>query len=223
MKGRIATVMFGLYLLSASALAKSTGQNFQFYVTDNRSGEGIHAATVEVNGTTVCITTNGSCSKVLEYANGDKVKVKVTADSYPPKTINLTLSTTEVNYIGLDRPPSKGRRPTAMPLGIVFAEGFVASAPVQDPDGREILISFTVIVQDVANARIPHAKVTVTDERGVTRSLTTDDRNGSCQFSNLKKGRMRISVVANGFADGSAARSVVNNQQVAITLRVSER
>lgn len=222
MRNRIAIAVFGLFLLSASAFAKSTGQNFQFYVTDNRSGEGIHAATVEVNGMTVCITTKGFCEKVLEYSNGVSVTIVVIADEYLKKKINMNLTSDEPNLIGLNK-PSRGRESALASPGFMLAESYTASTPVQGPDGREILIDFTVVVQDVAGARIPRAKVTVTDERGVTKTLTTDNRNGTCRFQKLKQGRMRISVTAQGFVDGSAKPAVVNGQQVPITLYLPEK
>lgn len=61
MKRVIAVSVFALFLLSVSAFANTTGRNFKFYVTDNVNGAGIHAASVEVEGMTVCVTTNGSC------------------------------------------------------------------------------------------------------------------------------------------------------------------
>lgn len=222
MKRIVAAIVVSYFLFSASALAKPMGQNFQFYVTDNRSGVGIHAATVEVNGMTVCVTTKGFCEKVLEYVDGERVNLGVTADEYPKKKINTTLTSSEPNLIGLDK-PSKGRRPTASPLGLgLFSSVGSAFVPAQNPDGREIQIDFVVLVQDVANARIPGAKVTATDQSGKIKTLVAD-RNGRCRFEKFQQGRMKISVTAQGFADGSATPTVANGQQVAITLRVPER
>lgn len=158
----------------------------------------------------------------MEYANGQSVTVTVTADEYRKKTVTMPLRSDEVNYIGLDK-PNRGRRPTASPFGF-GSSNFVGSAFVsgQDQTGREIPIDFTVLVQDVANARIPGAKVTATDKAGKARTLTTD-RNGRCKFEKFQQGRMKISVTAQGFADGSAVPIVVNKQEVPITLRVPER
>ncbi|MBL8031320.1 MAG: carboxypeptidase regulatory-like domain-containing protein [Candidatus Doudnabacteria bacterium] len=217
-----ATAMLGLFLLSASVLANPVGQNFQFYVTDNSSGAGIDAATIEVNGMTVCVTTKGFCEKVLEYTNGQRVAIVVTADDYVKRSLSMSLTSSEHNLIGLDK-PSRGRRPTALPFGFA-SSNFVGAAfiPTQNPTGREISIDFTVLVQDVSNGRIPGAKVKVVDLDGKTETLTTD-RNGRCRFQKFQQGRMEISVTAQGFADASVTPTVANKKEVAITLRVPER
>ena len=197
------------------------GQNFKFYVTDNGSGAGIDAASVEVNGMTVCVTTKGSCEKVLEYEDGQAVSVTVTADEYPKKPIEVILTSKEPNLIGLDK-PRRGRRPTMLPLGFGSSSLGSAFVPTQNPTGREISIDFTVLVQDVSNGRIPDARVTATDLDGKTKTLTTD-RNGRCKFEKFLQGRMKISVTAQGFADGSVTPTVVNKQEVAITLYLPEK
>lgn len=225
MRTKIAIALFGIFLLSANVFAAAkelVGNNFQFYITDNRSGIGIDAATVEVNGTAVCVTTKGFCEKVLEYANGERVTITVTADEYPKKKINTNLTSDEPNLIGLDK-PSRGRRPTASPFGFVsFSYVDSAFISVQNPDGREIPIDFTVLVQDVANARIPNAQVKATDYNGKTKTLTTD-RNGRCRFQKFQQGRIKIFATATGFVNASVDQVVVNKEEVPITLRVAQR
>lgn len=111
----------------------------------------------------------------------------------------------------------------AVLLGLLLAAA-ARTAPVsaQNPTGREIQINFSVLVQDVANARVPGAKVTATDQNGKAKTLATD-RNGRCRFEQFQQGRMKISVTAPGFADGSVDQDVVNKQEVAITLRLPEK
>lgn len=225
MRKVIATTVLGLFLLSVNTIVAAkelAGNNFEFYVTDNRSGAGVDAATVEVNGTIVCVTTKGACTKKLEYANGTSVTIRVTADDYAEKKVDMVLTSSEPNLIGLDK-PSRGRRPTASPFGLASFNFFETSfVSPQDSTGREILINFSVLVQDVANARIPGAKVTATDQNGKTKTLTTD-RNGRCRFEKFQQGRMKISVVADGFAGGSVDQAVANKEEVPITLRVAQR
>lgn len=223
MKKVLGVVVLSFFLLSANTLvtAQEPRNNFKFYVADNGSGKGIDAATVEVKGKGLCETVNGFCELVLKYDKNERVTITATANGYQKKTINTTLTSSETNLIGLDKlSRGRGRWPTASPFGLTLSNFFdVSFVSAQDSTGQEIQINFTVLVQDVAKARIPKAKVAVTDSAGTTKVLTTD-KNGVCRFEKLKAGRIRISVTAPGFANGSAAPTVANGQQVAITLRI---
>lgn len=168
-----------ILLVNASADADAFGNYFTFYVVDNKNSAPIHAAEVRINGTSVCITTDGVCKKNLEYSNGERVLVTVIADDYVNLNLTTSIYSDGDNYIAMRRKP----RPRAISLSGFGPSDFFSAAFVsyQNSRGRDVPISFSVLVQDVASVRIPNADISVTDRDGTIKTGKTD-RNGLYKF-----------------------------------------